>query len=1409
MFILGVVLLSLGVGGVIGDNNFSVEQPENSKTVLISQSLKTKEGSMIKGENKIAQLNTSILDNKTFVNSIFNFLSKSQDKNGTDIPSMDLAFYIGMSLKYLADLENITTEKTSVTRLKSQIMAFVAAARNQDGGYGNWKNAKSTMESTYQALMLLSAYDQLRSFSYNELNQTVSFIESLKTSSGGYYPIPNWDAPDITSTYRAVYLQKLISGVYSNITFNINKTQLSQFILAHFKPPIFIGTGSGYAEVLSGPPELLASLYAEASFQLLNITDPNAESVAKFLTNLIASNGGVAGRSDGLPTTGFTAAALKLYMVLRNTTVDLDNILPSSFVENAINYLKAVKEANSGFTSSERDSTAEIRSTFLVLDALIELKENNITISPFDLTGVLEFLVNGRQPTFGIGEYPGDVPDVSSTAKAIITGRILGNLSWLSRKVKTFIESSYVKSKGGYGFRPGGKAFVKYTYYAIKALRALNDPLIHYKDIINFMYKSQNDDGGFGQNPRAKLSYLTHTYWALSSLRLLNGLNDERFNKTLILSWLSKVQRYDGTFSNFPGYNVTLTSFYRGVQLLLLLKGNLTEDEKQLYATSLLKFQTKSGGFLPSLEKTVPTMEATYYGLQLALQFNLTLNWTQVSGFILSLRNEDGGFALRPQFSSRITSTYFAILALNLLERLQQKEKENLSWFPPSGEEIRDIWAPIITPAFVPGIDTNKTIQGSYITTARIFDSESQVNQSWVEFRWLILKNNIIYENISYGRQKVDLKDNSTWIFVFGPFDKNGIVLFRIHAQDANGNEAVTEWYQLKTAEIAAATGGEGIDTVRLLLILLPSGFLLFAGVNSLNSYKISVKNRKRGIKMKFEIDKGMFTVLDENFNLILLLLLITVISTLSRLFLGQAILVLQHSVFLFRFLLGIWVILMAKYVLGTRTLGLFAPTVLVIVMLQDGPVWGLIVFLNIFVLAYIVRMLINPYNLAVGFRIGILMTFVICYIGFLEIAGEILRIEFLSDSILVPIIITPWFADRYVTELEQSGQLDAFQRLFYTILVTLGAYVVMSFDPLVYFVTLNPETWIILAGSLFFFGKTRSYTFFDKKRFKKLFQRNKDPLTILVRNRNYIAKYNDSVLFPLINKFSMKEQFEKWDVPTANLLGIISSEDELQEFLQRLTTEPIFKKGFAIKPANSFGGKGILVIDGMTDDGLLIMNNEKYHLNALKEHILKIIQGEFLTSHRIGENDIALIEEKIEVSPELKRISVGLPDIRIIVFRGLPVMAMARLPTKESNGKANLKQGAIGAAIRMTDGTIFRSEWKGQEVNIHPDTKERIVGFRIKSWKEILATACLAQKSSGLGYTGVDIVVDTHQRILVLEVNKRPGLEIQNINASSLLERFKLVEELNLDGTKLSPLKCATLGMELAEKYWEVDTRV
>jgi alpha-L-glutamate ligase-like protein len=149
-----------------------------------------------------------------------------------------------------------------------------------------------------------------------------------------------------------------------------------------------------------------------------------------------------------------------------------------------------------------------------------------------------------------------------------------------------------------------------------------------------------------------------------------------------------------------------------------------------------------------------------------------------------------------------------------------------------------------------------------------------------------------------------------------------------------------------------------------------------------------------------------------------------------------------------------------------------------------------------------------------------------------------------------------------------------------------------------------------------------------------------------------------------------------------------------------------------------------------------------------------------------------------VRFDPVFERISFqGVPDLRFIVYLGVPVMAMVRLPTRASQGKANLHQGAIGAGIELPTGRTGTAVWRDSVVSKHPDTGQDVTGVQVPHWEQLLGLAASCTELVGLGYLGVDLVLDRERGPLMLELNARPGLQVQIANRAGLLPRLRLVE--------------------------------
>ena len=63
--------------------------------------------------------------------------------------------------------------------------------------------------------------------------------------------------------------------------------------------------------------------------------------------------------------------------------------------------------------------------------------------------------------------------------------------------------------------------------------------------------------------------------------------------------------------------------------------------------------------------------------------------------------------------------------------------------------------------------------------------------------------------------------------------------------------------------------------------------------------------------------------------------------------------------------------------------------------------------------------------------------------------------------------------------------------------------------------------------------------------------------------------------------------------------------------------------------------------------------------------------------------------------------------------------------------------------------------------------------------WRDVLDMSRRVAEAVGLGYIGVDIIIDAEEGPMLLEANARPGLAIQIANARGLLPRLAEIDEL------------------------------
>jgi alpha-L-glutamate ligase-like protein len=280
-------------------------------------------------------------------------------------------------------------------------------------------------------------------------------------------------------------------------------------------------------------------------------------------------------------------------------------------------------------------------------------------------------------------------------------------------------------------------------------------------------------------------------------------------------------------------------------------------------------------------------------------------------------------------------------------------------------------------------------------------------------------------------------------------------------------------------------------------------------------------------------------------------------------------------------------------------------------------------------------------------------------------------------------------------------------------------------------------------------------------------------------RNAEFVLMYNQRRNYPRVDdKLITKKLALAAGLPVPQLYAVVREEHEIEELHEKLRG----RESFVVKPAHGSGGDGILVITGRRGDRYRRSNGALLAREEFDHHISNMLSGLFSLG---GQPDHALVEYCVQFDPIFDNVSYkGVPDIRIISFLGYPVMSMIRLPTRMSDGKANLHQGAIGVGIDIPTGITRRGVWGREIIREHPDTESTIVGLEIPHWDELLMIAARCYELVELGYVGVDIVLDKDLGPLILELNARPGLAIQMANGNGLLHRLRRVQELEQQGT-------------------------
>lgn len=293
-------------------------------------------------------------------------------------------------------------------------------------------------------------------------------------------------------------------------------------------------------------------------------------------------------------------------------------------------------------------------------------------------------------------------------------------------------------------------------------------------------------------------------------------------------------------------------------------------------------------------------------------------------------------------------------------------------------------------------------------------------------------------------------------------------------------------------------------------------------------------------------------------------------------------------------------------------------------------------------------------------------------------------------------------------------------------------------------------------------------------------------------RHRDILTRYNPRALFQIVDhKLKTKSALTAVGVPVVNTLR----EYRLQHDIPQFADDSLGWREFVIKPAQGAGGGGVIIVTDRRGGQFETLGGRPLSLRQVESYLSDILGGVYSLNQRYDE---AIVERRIHAHPVLAALSYrGLPDLRLVVFCGVPLLAMLRLATKASQGRANLHVGGIGVGVDLVSGRTTAAIADKRKIFIHPDTDQPLLGVQIPQWEEILHIAARCADGVALGYLGVDIALDAEHGPLVLELNARPGLTIQLANRRGLRPLITAAEQGMRPG--LSVRERVQLGQRIA----------
>ncbi len=171
--------------------------------------------------------------------------------------------------------------------------------------------------------------------------------------------------------------------------------------------------------------------------------------------------------------------------------------------------------------------------------------------------------------------------------------------------------------------------------------------------------------------------------------------------------------------------------------------------------------------------------------------------------------------------------------------------------------------------------------------------------------------------------------------------------------------------------------------------------------------------------------------------------------------------------------------------------------------------------------------------------------------------------------------------------------------------------------------------------------------------------------LTKNTRNMVYLRTNSSRARSIANSKTWTKRILSKAGIPVPKLIAVFKNPQNVTNF----SWEEL-ESSFVVKPAAGSGGQGVWVVrrKGKFAGEWFLADGVKIGVSDLRYHSLDILEGRYSLG---GYKDRVLVEERVKIHPKFFRFTrTGTPDIRVVVYNKVPVMAMMRIPTEDSKAR-------------------------------------------------------------------------------------------------------------------------------------------